>query len=582
MSAEPDQTFRLVTILTATVLAAFVVVPAHAQHPTAVTSIVNSNADTTLEVNYNGSLLMPGTLIRDGTAKDSIPAEGAGVRMMWYPAKAAFRAGRVGFQKDGTQWDASNLARGSVAFGTDTKASGPSASAMGYKTTASAVQATAMGLETTASGSRATAMGNGATASGENATAMGDNTTASSLDATAMGFETTASGSASTAMGGSSTASGGAATAMGAGTTASGKGATAMGHSTIAATDYSLSIGEYNDANRDPDGDGVSDNTLFVVGNGDNTNPPSSRSDALVLKGDGDFGLSTSSPVAHLHVQESVKESGATNLGRHAGVVENTSTESGADVFALKTALNDPGTITNFISFLDADEQIGTIQGNGNGGIEITGTSADYAEELPVQEGAPKPEAGELVGVRGGEASLRVEGADRVMIASEAPIMTGNATPATSADDDERVAVAFVGQVPAKVRGTADVGDLIVASSENDGTGRAVAPSAYKRAKHGPIAGQAWSAKASEKVGEVTVAVGLGRSGAVAEQLKAQRKTNQRQEAQIEDLKNRLAALEEERSSSVVAGLTGSGTDLLLAFLLGGLLGAGLIWRRQG
>jgi superfamily I DNA and RNA helicase len=51
---------------------------------------------------------------------------------------------------------------------------------------------------------------------------------------------------------------------------------------------------------------------------------------------------------------------------------------------------------------------------------------------------------------------------------------------------------------------------------------------------------------------------------------------------QIQDLKNRLAALEAERSPSALAGLAGSGTGLLLTFLLGGLLGAGLLWRRQG
>jgi superfamily I DNA and RNA helicase len=106
---------------------------------------------------------------------------------------------------------------------------------------------------------------------------------------------------------------------------------------------------------------------------------------------------------------------------------------------------------------------------------------------------------------------------------------------------------------------------------------------------HGPIVGQAWSPKASEEIGEVTVAVGLGRSGAVAERMEDQRDRiaeleaeNEALKTQQQEIKNRLAALEAERSPSVVAGLAGSGTGLLLAFLLGGLLGAGLIWRRQG
>jgi hypothetical protein len=599
MSARPDQPLRLATILTVAALAAFVAVPAHAQHPTAVTSIVNSDADTTLEVNYNGSLLMPGTLISDGTAEDSIPAEGAGVRMMWYPSKAAFRAGRVGFQKDGTQWDASNVARGSVAFGTDTKASGPSASAMGYKTTASAVQATAMGLETTASGSRATAMGNGTTASGDNATAMGEGTTASASWATAMGnggtasanyavamgVNTTASGAGATAMGGTTTASGDAATTMGTGTLASALSATAMGDETIAATDNSLSIGEYNSANRDPDGDGIGDNTLFVAGNGDGGNLPSSRSDALVLKQDGDLAVGPSNPQdLRLFVQDEKDNAGVKDdPSANMALFKNTSTGSKPDVMGLQAGPSSPGAGVAYLTFYDrTGTTVGQVEGNGAGGVNYTSSGSDFAEELPVGKGASSPEPADLVGVNGGKVRLDTEDADRVMVVSEAPAMTGNTPSSAEEDDARRVPVAFVGQVPAIVRGPAEVGDLIVASGRDDGTGRAVAPSEYRRAEHGPIAGQAWSAKNTSSVGEVTVAVGLGRSGAVAEQLEEQRRTNQRQEAQIEDLENRLAALESERSPSVVAGWAGSGTGLLLAFLIGGLLGVGLLWRRRG
>ena len=458
-------------------LAGVVANVADAQHPTEVTSIVNSNADTTLEVNYDGGLLAPGKFAEPtnySAPNDSIPAEGVGTRMMWYPAKAALRAGQIDIID--AAWNAENTGFSSVAFGRDTEASGFGSMAIGSRTTASGVQATA----------------------------MGDNT--------------------------------------------------------IAASQNSLAIGKLNSANSS------NDNTAFVVGNGS----AGSRSDALVLKKDGDFGLSTSSPEAHLHVQESVHETGATNLSRHAAVVENTSTETGADVLGLKTSLNDPDSFTNFISFLDADEQVGTIHGDGSGGIGITGTSADYAEELPVTEGATAPEATDLVGVRGGTVSLETDGADRVMIASESPLMTGNATPATRADDDRRVEIAFIGQVPVRVRGSAEVGDLIVPSGEEDGTARAVAPSEYRRSAHGPIAGQAWSAKSNKAIGEVTVAVGLGSSSALAKQLDDERERNDRQENRIARLEERLTALE--KSRSVLAGLPGSwllGGGLFF-FLLGG------------
>lgn len=45
---------------------------------------------------------------------------GAGTRMIWYPRKAAFRAGSI----NGTQWDDANVGSYSVAFGQNNKASG--------------------------------------------------------------------------------------------------------------------------------------------------------------------------------------------------------------------------------------------------------------------------------------------------------------------------------------------------------------------------------------------------------------------------------------------------------------------------
>ena len=74
-----------------------------------------------------------GALFLSTFATGTIPATGAGVRMMWYPAKAAFRAGFV----DGTQWDDANIGQYSVA--------------MGYGTTASCLRCMAMGFNTTAS-----------------------------------------------------------------------------------------------------------------------------------------------------------------------------------------------------------------------------------------------------------------------------------------------------------------------------------------------------------------------------------------------------------------------------------------------
>ena len=126
-----------------------------------------------------------------------IPATGAGVRVMWYPAKVAFRAG----QAWSAEWDDANIGVGSTATGLYTTASGTGATAMGFSTTASGSSAIALGNQTTASGNQATALGFNTTASGDYSTALGQSTTASATGATALGRATTASGLASVAMG---------------------------------------------------------------------------------------------------------------------------------------------------------------------------------------------------------------------------------------------------------------------------------------------------------------------------------------------------------------------------------------------
>jgi trimeric autotransporter adhesin len=152
-----------------------------------------------------------GFVARGTYNRGSIPATGAGVRLMWYPRKAAFRVGRV----SGSQWDEANI--------------GPYSTAMGSNTTASGDYTTATGASTAASGHYSTALGVSTTASGYASTALGILTTASGAYSTAMGYSTTASGEASTAMGYSTTASGTYSTAMGQGTRASGNYSTAMG-----------------------------------------------------------------------------------------------------------------------------------------------------------------------------------------------------------------------------------------------------------------------------------------------------------------------------------------------------------------
>lgn len=129
----------------------------------------------------------------------TIPVEGSGVRMMWYPAKAAFRAGYAGeFQGGKYGWNDSEIGRYSVAMGVNTVASGTasmalgaSAHAVGDNSTvlgsgyASGTSSTAIGPLTQATGDYSMAVGSSASTNGKRgAFVYGDNSSSSTVEAT--------------------------------------------------------------------------------------------------------------------------------------------------------------------------------------------------------------------------------------------------------------------------------------------------------------------------------------------------------------------------------------------------------------
>jgi autotransporter adhesin len=212
--------------------------------------VAKGDAAKLMLVNDDAGLVVRGTL-----DIGVIPAAGPGVRLMWYPRKGAFRAGRV----DGGQWDDGNIGVHSVAFGENTTADGPYSTAVGSGTKASGVFATAVGMQsvaggksafaagegTQANGNSSAALGYGAKAAGEMAVAMGTATIAGGKQSTAMGSESTASGLISTAMGYGTEAKGDYSTALGYATRASGLSSTAMGVATTASGTGSVAMGTY-------------------------------------------------------------------------------------------------------------------------------------------------------------------------------------------------------------------------------------------------------------------------------------------------------------------------------------------------
>lgn len=184
------------------------------------------------------------------------PASGAGVRMMWYPDKAAFRVGAIGVTGS-TFWNKDSIGLYSFAAGHNVKAKGNYSVALGEGTQATGNNAFSFGKFSMAKGDFSTAYSFGV-ANGDYSTAVGA-TTANAIYGISMGSFTTANG-------------------------------------------YSgLVVGMHNDPIVTPQTAFGATTPLFIVGNGDNT---IGQSNAMVVRKDGHVGLGTNVPAKRLHVSE--------------------------------------------------------------------------------------------------------------------------------------------------------------------------------------------------------------------------------------------------------------------------------------
>jgi hypothetical protein len=171
------------------------------------------------------------------------PVSGAGTRMMWYPDKAAFRAGET-FD---AEWNIDQVGAHSTAMGYNVIASGPTSFSVGRSSIAEGETSIAIGFYASATGVFAKSIGNLTSATGNISTAMGTGTIAPSFAEFVVGRLN---------------------------------------------TEYTpLNTTNWNNADR-----------LFVIGNGaDNAN----RSDAMVVMKHGGIAMGLSQPAAfsnlHLH-----------------------------------------------------------------------------------------------------------------------------------------------------------------------------------------------------------------------------------------------------------------------------------------
>ena len=340
------------------------------------------------------------------------PASGAGTRMMWYPDKAAFRAGHV----TSSQWDKSNVglfsfsagyntvASNNSAFciGENSTASGYSSGALGWGAFASGIGSISLGRYGTAIGDYAMGLGFQATASGDYSTAMGPQSDATGQYSTAIGWEAQATSLSSIAVGKDAYAGNSYSVAIGRNTTASGYNATSLGYFSSATGSYSLSLGSatiaqgvysmalgngakskgyssisagtntisngfssfvvgmFNDSIVAPQNSVTTTTPLFIVGNGTNS---SSLSNALVVRKDGKVGIGTNAPDNKLTLRS---DGAADTTEILLGLVSNTSNRPVLQFSETSTAIATSGM---------------SIEYNGTGGfsdnkLHVRGTDA--------------------------------------------------------------------------------------------------------------------------------------------------------------------------------------------------------------
>ncbi|MEO0341292.1 MAG: hypothetical protein AAF242_19040, partial [Bacteroidota bacterium] len=144
-----------------------------------------------------------------------------------------------------------------------------------------------------------------------------------------------------------------------------------------------------------------------------------------------------------------------------------------------------------------------------NIGVTFTTGSADYAEYLKVEPGVRDLEAAEIVGIKGGVASLNTSDADHVLVVSTNPGFLGNQPKPEVESQYEKIA--FMGQVPVKVDGPVQAGDYILPSGLNDGIGKAVKPADLPTQDFDKIIGTAWTSHTEDQINYVTVGIGINK-----------------------------------------------------------------------
>jgi len=275
------------------------------------------------------------------------PVSGQGVRMMWYPQKAAFRVGDAG----GVHWNKDSIGLYSFGAGYATRAKGDYSFTAGESTVALGSRSVAMGGSSSAEDDYSIAIGRQVIASGLASMATGYGSNASGLAATAIGYFNNAAGSYTTSMGFSTVAAGQMSLATGYDTETDGVVSIAGGYRSVTTGDYSVAlgfqshsvphssfvIGRYNDESVGDNNEWIDTDPVFIIGNGADA---ATRSNAFTVLKNGKTAINSSNPLGALYI----KAIGASE-NKHIYLEDDNSTDAGkiyytGDLFFKNTHVN--------------------------------------------------------------------------------------------------------------------------------------------------------------------------------------------------------------------------------------------------
>jgi Chaperone of endosialidase/Head domain of trimeric autotransporter adhesin len=281
-------------------------------------SIISQAQYTLIEPQGNNGIISKhnGTILSDPGVVN-FPEIGWGTRLMWIPAKSAFRVGTVQYNL----WDPNMIGTWSFAAGFNPTASGQHSVAIGYNSYSTGNASIAF-TNGKATGAYSLAL-NGGEASGTTSLAWGGLSKAIGNYSMAMGFAAETRGIYSTAIGNAKSYAE-YAVAIGTGAKAKSQNSTAIGFgaettapltfsyglNTVAHSWEMTALGMNNDTTSNPGAKNSNLGTqpLLVVGNG--TNYMTDRKNALMILRNGNMGIMNSNPTEALEVNGNGKFAG--------------------------------------------------------------------------------------------------------------------------------------------------------------------------------------------------------------------------------------------------------------------------------